>query len=181
MKNTTNNEEECVEEYAELPGSLRTRLVGIVSDDNAQQEGAFDPEDQADRLANANFDEISKHDEFAHMMVRKALRQTSGTKAANGSKMLTDAYDMETGRIHLIVTDDMTICVNDQNVKKYVPLRLASIADLKNCLERKQEKAEKEVYLAKCMEMTVVALVDEMTTKGKATLGEVLYNEEFKL
>ena len=181
MKNTNTNEEECVEGCIDMIGSLRTKIVGLVSDDNAKQEGRFDPEDQADRLASDHFDEISEHPEFKHMMVRKAIRHTSGSKAANGAKILTDAYDIETGKIHLVVTDDMTICITDGGNKEYIPLRLAGINDLKNCVERKNEKAEKETFLAMCMEHTVDALVNMMTTQGKHTLGEILDNDEFQL
>ena len=178
MKSVNTIEEEQSEIIeVTMPGSLRSIIKEIVGSDNAARTERFDPEDQADDLANRHFERISNHPEFQHEWVRKAIRQTSGNMAGNGAKMLSKAFDPETGLITLLVTENMTICVNDENVDRYIPLRHAGTQDLLSCLNRIWTKADVAMRMANNMKATVDALVKAISENGAASLGEILNSE----
>lgn len=177
MRNLQEEITDTTTEEIILPGKLQDKIKKIVFEDNQKQEGAFDPDEQCERLGAEHFYDIVKHPEFSVIAVQKMIRQVSGQIARSGVAALLESIDFENGRFSLIVEPGLTFKIG---VNQYVPLAVATPAHFEECAERIMESAEAKLLQAERVRDLFASIRMRMRDAQVDLFGELAINGEIK-
>ena len=177
MRNLQEEITDTITEEIILPGKLQDKIKKIVFEDNEKQEGAFDPDEQCERLGAEHFYDIVKHPEFSVIAVQKMIRQVSGQIARSGVAALLESIDFENGKFSLLVEPGLTFKIG---VNQYVPLAVATPAHFEECAQRIMESAEAKLLQAQRVRDLFASIRMRMRDAQVDFFGELALNGEIK-
>jgi len=181
MRNLQEEITDTTTEEIILPGKLQDKIRKIVSEDNEKQKGAFDPEDQCERLGSEHFYDIVKHPEFSVIAVQKMIRQVSGQIARSGVAALLESFDFENGKFCLLMEKSLTFKIqNKSGVDQYVPIAVATPTHFEECAQRIMKSAEAKYLQAERVSNLFAHIRMRMRDAQVDFFGKLALNGEIK-